>query len=243
MKRLKRTVERVTCGFTAIEISMVITIIALLALLIIPLFRNQVEKARRAAAQDEMQSLAKAEMLVYAETTYYFRFQDLEKAGVPIASWNKPFTVEEEQKLRTGSNAWNGPYISMNKFKYIELRDALVTLPEFFWSFPGGDGGPIMDLSPGATWLGPTGWEDSPDDKLLIDPWGTPYLFFGPGRLHEYAQPSNFTGPDTNFGQTAIYCLGADGMPGDGVPYQNDPSVLLREAGVLGDGDDFFVFM
>lgn len=236
---------------------MVVTVIAILALLIIPLFRDRVEAARRAAAQDELQSLAKAEMLAFADTHYFFRLQDLDNTTeyndpplrpheeVPICSWNRPFTPEERQKLYSGSNRWKGPYISLGKFKYMELQDALATIPEFFWSYSG-RGGPIMDiLTPsGSDW-----WPDpnvpiagdQPEDKILIDPWGTPYLFFGTGQLNE--EGGAYSMMESNFGHAVIYCLGPDGMPGDGVPYQGDPSVLLRETGVLGDGDDYYVFL
>jgi len=239
---------------------MVITVIAILALMILPLFRDRVEAARRAAAQDEIKSLLTAEVLAFADTGYYFRLQDLDNTReyndppirpddeVPITSWNRAFTLEERRKLRGGSNEWKGPYVSIGKIKYMEAVDALNAVPEFFWSYPQ-RGGPIMDLTPGAGWLGPSGWQDSAEDKVLIDPWGTPYLFFGPGQLLE--EGGSYVSMETDFGHGVIYSLGSDGMPGDSIPYQGNPPLanptnspaLLREAGVLGDGDDFFVFL
>jgi len=254
VKRDSQTRKYASRGFTAIEISMVVTVIAILALLILPLFRDRVEAARRAAVQDELQSLMKAELLAFADTHYFFRLQDLDNTTefndpplrpdeeVPICSWNRPFTPEEREKLRTGSNAWKGPYISVSKYKYMELQDAIAAVPEFFWSYSG-PGGPIMDLTGTDWWPDPNVpiAADAPEDKILIDPWGTPYLFFGTGKLLE--EGGAYIMQESSFGHGAIYSLGPDGMPGDGVPYQGDAPVLLRESGVLGQGDDYFVFL
>lgn len=238
---------------------MVVTVIAILALLILPLFRDRVEAARRAAAQDELKSLLTAELLVYADTNYFFRLQDLDNSTqynqipvqpheeIPIAQWNRPFSIEERDKLVAGSNRWKGPYISMSRFKFLELRDIFVggPLEDFFWSAPG-QGGPIMDiLSPnGADWwpspdVPIAGVTDHGEDRIPIDPWGTPYLFFGPGRMNEVE--GNYQ--ESDFGSGAIFSLGPDGMPGLGVPYQGNPVNLMREMGHVGRGDDYAVYM
>jgi type II secretory pathway pseudopilin PulG len=246
---------RATGGFTAIEISMVVTVIAILALMILPLFRDRIEAARKAAAQDEMQTLMKAETLALADTGWMYRLQDLDNTTtwndppvradeeVPIASWNHAFTPEERRKLRPGSaNAWKGPYISISRFKFMELQDAIASIPEFFWSYPS-RGGPTMDLTGTDWWLAdmtvPIAW-DNPQDKILIDPWGTPYLFFGTGKLME--EGGAYIQVETNFGNAAIYCLGPDGMPGNQVPYQGNATSLLREWGIIGTGDDYYLF-
>jgi type II secretory pathway pseudopilin PulG len=242
---------------------MVVTVIAILALMILPLFRDRIEAARKAGAQDELQTLMKAETLAHADTGWFFRLQDLDNTQdyndtpsnpdqeVPIAAWNHPFTLDERRKLRPGlPNAWKGPYISISRFKFLELQPAITGVPEFFWSFVGprgpsggGDGGPIMDIQPRAPWaqsFGGSPVNDLPIDKVLIDPWGTPYLFFGTGKLMEeggvYAQW------ETAFGNAAIYSLGPDGMPGNAVPYQGNAWTLLRESGIIGTGDDYYVF-
>jgi len=250
---------------------MVITVIAILALLILPLFRDRVEAARRAAVQDELQSLVKAELLAYADTNYFYRLQDLDNGmefnnppvrpdqEVPIAYWNRPFKPEQRNKLVNGTNKWNGPYISLSKLKYQELRDA-VAIPEFFWSF-GGRGGPMMDIlvaplgsadwwpDPDIPILATNGMADQPEDRLLLDPWGTPYLFFGTGKLNE--EGGAYTTQETSFGNAAVYSLGPDGMPGDSVPYQGNAQNLLRDpnigqpgyGAIIGTGDDYVYYM
>ncbi len=258
MKRCKQTLDAARRGFTAIEISMVITVIAILALLIIPLFRDRVEAARRAAAQAEIQTFVKAEQLAFADTGFYFRLQDLDNTQeyndppvrpdqeVPIACWNRPLTQEERRKLHTGPASWKGPYITINRFKYMELRNAIVGLPEFFWSYAG-RGGPIMNiLTPGAAdwWPDPNvpiaNMGDHPDDRILVDPWGTPYLFFGTGRLNE--EGGTFAAQESAFGNAAVFCLGPDGLPGAGTLYQGNPTTLLREWAIIGYGDDYSAF-
>src|SRR5689334_11618569 len=66
-------------GFTAIEISAVATIIAIMALILIPIVRNRVEEARKVAAQDDMAGIEKAESLAYGYSNFYFRLQDLSR--------------------------------------------------------------------------------------------------------------------------------------------------------------------
>jgi type II secretory pathway pseudopilin PulG len=237
---------------------MVITVIAILALLILPLFRDRVEAARRAAVQDELKSLLTAELLAFADTNEYYRTQDLDNTTlyndppirtdeeIPIAKWNRAFTPEERNKLIAGSNRWKGPYVSLGKFNYLSWDEAVnFAFPEFFWSWTG-RGGPIMDLgqASGGWWADP-GIPialDDPEDKILIDPWGTPYLFFGPGRLME--EGGAYMQVETDFGHGAIYSLGPDGLPGDNHPYQTDVPSLLREIGILGavNSDDYWVF-
>jgi prepilin-type N-terminal cleavage/methylation domain-containing protein len=74
-KRSQRTCER---GFTAIEITMVATVIAILALIVIPIFRARVDEAKIAAAQSDLSSFMKAEQLVQADTGFYVRLEDLD---------------------------------------------------------------------------------------------------------------------------------------------------------------------
>ena len=68
-------------GFTAIEIAMVATVIAILSLIVLPLFRNRVDEAKIAAARADLASLMKAEMVAQADTGYYFRLEDLDNVA------------------------------------------------------------------------------------------------------------------------------------------------------------------
>jgi prepilin-type N-terminal cleavage/methylation domain-containing protein len=68
-------------GFTAIEVAMVATVIAILALIVLPLFRNRVDEAKIAAAKADLASLMKAEILAQADTGHYFRLEDLDNVA------------------------------------------------------------------------------------------------------------------------------------------------------------------
>jgi len=211
-------------GFTAIEITMVATIIAIIALLILPLFRNRTEEAKRIAALDDLQSLAKAAMLVNADTDQYPRLQDLDNtqnftAGggnpdldVPIAVWNRPLSDSERLAFQSPGR-WQGPYSAVQRA--ILLGDLRATNANILRAYTTGvaAGGAILYVqSPGSLPSGqPYSLADPDSDRIPIDPWGSPYLFFGPGSL---GPTSGVT--ESQFGNSVIYSLGPDGLPGLG---------------------------
>ncbi|GEM_PF-494461 len=227
-------------GFTAIEITAVATIIAILALLLIPLVQERVEKARLTAAQSDLNQLMKAEMLAYADTSQYFRLQDLDNTAdlneeqmnadlsMPWAYWNHGITKQTRDRMAgDGSSVdangkpeplWKGPYLAFNKA--LPIQQLLTNSPYFFWGSDG-TGGPIYLQ----------GDKDNFDkDRYPVDPWGSPYIFFGPGKFNQtYLQSlfptSGVTAPtmwpvlpgtetDFNFGNSVIYSMGPDGTPG-----------------------------
>jgi prepilin-type N-terminal cleavage/methylation domain-containing protein len=193
-------------GFTAVELTMVAAIIAIIALLAVPLFRKRVEEARQKACLDELQSLSKAEALVYAETGYYFRLNDLDNTTlytedatsaaleVPVAIWNREISLEartsERARLATSDARWNGPYCSFPRFAYL---DQLVNnYDPYMFRFQGSQSPPgnprkgailiLEENQPNSNYPG----LDIVDigvatDKYPLDPWGNPYFFFGGG--------------------------------------------------------------
>lgn len=224
-------------GFTAVEIAMVATVIAILALLILPLFRTRTEEAKITAARDDMRSLAIAEMAAFADTGHYFRLQDLDNTqqydsniirpdkDVPVAYWNNPLSAEQRAILAA---TWKGPYTSLPKYKtYQEM-----SIRTYLFQSAGGTGGAIMDLTSRSAAVGggtPVVSTDAPEDKMPIDPWGNPYLFFGTGRRNELAPAE-----ESDYGTAIIYSLGPDGQAGNERGY--DPYLYVRETGVLGEG-------
>ncbi len=238
-------------GFTAMEIAMVASVIALFALLVLPLFRNRVDEAKIAAAQADLTSLMKAEILAHADTGYYFRLEDLDNvvnnapnplpggwSGVTIevpplvyvagADNRTPrnLTLQEWYALAgtTASPKWKGPYVTMNRvITYGELRSQGSILLR---SVNGGAYSPIRDIPAGGVGGGDPNLYDSNLNRIPIDPWGNPYLFF---------PPTN----ETNFNYCSIYSLGPDGLPGNSQAFTLFN--LLRENGILGTGDDLEV--
>lgn len=260
-----------TRGFTAIEVAMVATVIAILALIVLPLFRNRVDEAKIAAAQADLASLMKSQMVAQADTGHYFRLEDLDNVagntpgtppglGITIetppiyftapggtAEIPRGISLQEWQALGGPQSAPNfkGPYASFSRaLTYQELRNAPISLYVLRSA-----GGPlsyraIRDI-PNAGFL-PAPADSRLYDSLLnrypIDPWGNPYLFFPPSSESTY----NFA---------SIYSLGPDGLPGDdasrtaaGVTLLQ-PSHFTREGAnyvnstddILGKGDDLEV--
>jgi type II secretory pathway pseudopilin PulG len=222
---------------------MVATVIAILALLILPLFRTRTEEAKRTAALDDMRSLSLAEMATYADTGYYFRPQDLDNTqqirtvivpdrDVPVAVWNAP--ISEQQRSSLAVN-WKGPYTSLSKYStYATLTGSPPIGKPYLFQSASGTGGAIMDLKSRSVALdnGPlVVSDDAADDKIPIDPWGNPYLFFGTGRRMELTSAE-----ESDYDTAVIYSLGPDGQAGNGQGY--DPYLYVRETGVLGQGDD-----
>lgn len=236
----KSRMMRRTRGFTAIEITAVATIIAILSMLVLPLLRGRVKEARIVAAQDDLSQLAKAEMLVYADTDFYFRLQDLDNTkryvalanwtpdlDVPHCYWNEEISPMIRDKL---AEKWHGSYISIPRSSTVS--ELVTSMPNLFWG-DAGAGGPIFI----------TTRDDLAEDRYPIDPWGNPYIFFGDKLLYDQAT-SNQDYPvsvppvrsETVFSNAVIYCMGPDGFPGDASSYAAapGPESYLREGGLLG---------
>jgi type II secretory pathway pseudopilin PulG len=239
-----------------VEIAMVASVIAILALLILPLFRNRSDEAKLVAAQDELQSLAKALLLAEADTGQLFRLQDLDNgttiadaAGdirpdldIPIA-WSDfravgeiPWvTLSEVQRNRlfppTGTSAvgasyWRGPYVSFQRsITYIELFNLRG------WVFYS-NGGPIYNVHPttGGYPAPGGGLYDANEDRIPVDPWGSPYIFINLA--------------ETGYGPRLLYSMGPNGIPGNTAnPNQPGPYYSSLTGGELGTGDDLqFIF-
>ena len=233
-------------GFTAVEIAMVATVIAILALLLIPNFRKTSDEARETGALDEMSSLAKAITLAEADVGGGFlpRLQDLDNGPFdanltppadfqdilpPLASWNTALTPAGILNLEQD---WNGPYTEFKKFiTYAELvqdginRGGGPNAWFFDDGFPTGNDGPILSLQ-----LAGFADPDPDDDKHPVDPWGNPYIFYG----NIPPTPGNDGAPGR-----VIYSLGPDGLPGDETTVFG-PGFYDRTSAnfALGRGDD-----
>ncbi len=230
-------ISRKQKGFTAVEIAMVASVIAILALLILPIFRQRAEEARVAAVQDELQSLAKALLLVEADMPAGFvpRLSDLDNpentelsdtdpintnVDPPRARWRRglspadPGFFEEIPLVEYFSTIvpnWRGPYIAApNTIPLATVRDGFPLLTDQ-------NQGPIAVFTPGID----AGSVDI--DRYPIDPWGTPYLLFGQ--------------EETIYNVRTLYSLGPNGVPSN--DFSGNPANYDRRTGLLGTGDDF----
>ncbi len=225
----RRGTGRAQRGFTAIEVAMVATVIAILALIVLPLFRNRVDEAKLAAARADLASLMKAEIVAQADTSFYFRLEDLDNVAAntpttlptlgitietpptyftpPDAVYKvtspRPLTVQEWQAIAGPSTAprFKGPYATFSRaLTYNDLRNnPLGNVLLRSQTGSIGNYAAIKDIPNGA--FGSQLF-DSLDNRYPIDPWGNPYLFFPPST-------------ESAYNYAAIYSMGPDGLPGD----------------------------
>lgn len=244
-------------GFTAIEIAMVATVIAILALIVLPLFRNRVEEAKIAAAKADLASLQKAETLAQADTGFYFRLEDLDNTqgnpysdangGNPLppasgitletppfvfyaanpASTRAPLDLDAWRRLAGPSNnpKFKGPYTSFQRsVTYEDVRLGRTALPPAFTvrSMMGANAerAPIWDIPSGS---GPL--FDSDQNRIPVDPWGNPYLFF----------PAS---SESLYMNSVIYSLGPNGVPGDGTNAGNPQAWLKPDPALTASNPD-----
>ena len=245
-------------AFTAIEITAVATIMAILALILIPIVRSRVDAARVTAALVDLKTFELAEVLAKADTGHYFRLADLDNARIegnddtiPFFYWNRPIPVVQRNLL---VRTWAGPYMSFNEGKFDLVANLNNDFPALFRlissnvdpltgppvipaTTSGGEGPiPILFASGRANDFGRL-------DTHPVDPWGGPYIFFAPERVGDNGGRTaiSTSGNETDFGIAAVYSLGRDGLPGPGAD-GDDPLNYFRETGALGTGDDLVRF-
>jgi hypothetical protein len=137
---------------------------------------------------------------------------------------------------------WRGPFAAPHRYR--SVYDLLRTRPELF------RGESVVGLNPeeGPILVLEADDEDELGDAALqlrskypIDPWGNPYLFFGPGRMGNVGGRIAITN-ETNFNTAVVYSMGPNGLPGDQATGLTDSALYFRETGVLGrEGTDDLV--
>jgi len=225
-------------GFSAVEIIAVATVIAILALILIPMLRDRVELSREKAALDEMSNLGgKVADLAYAAHSHYFRLQDLDNTNNYSGPGDDPATctpfayysadgslqvVNDTERHRL-SKEWLGPYTQFRNT--ITIRDLKVSYPfavndkaQIGQPVPAG-GSPIIVLGTS---------EES--DLYPVDPWGNPYLFF--------PRVGTIPGVETNYqGRPVLVSTGPNGAPGD-LPAATGTNDYIPGTGPICTGDD-----
>ncbi len=211
---------------------MVATVIAILALLVLPLYRKRVQEAREVAARDEVASIAKGQLLAEADLGYQIRLQDMDNGeeieGVdldgsnvdiypPIAAWNGTLQVVRQDRNRVSTvKFWHGPYASLNNYALVD------DLQEYWYDSP--IAGPVNagfiyvvdGTASGPSFPGPSGPvnDNTAEDRYPLDPWGTPYAFYGPGRF-PHNNPDN---SESTFNFSIVVSFGPDGAVAEGQP-------------------------
>lgn len=247
-------------GFTAIELTAVASIIAILALILMPIVRKRVAQARFTAAQDDMRTIEIAQTFSKADTGHHVRLIDLDNGPyddssadpdlfVPRAFWNKPISTTQFTAFRT---MWDGPYTTFNSTKFLPIDQLWTARPAMFRLMTN-PGDPDAGVPPSGTGEGPillisfssiANADDFADvgrsgreGIYPIDPWGSPYIFFGNepiGALGGRIAILN----ESNFAVASVYSMGPDGVPGSNSGDPTNSAIYFREIGVLGGGDD-----
>lgn len=259
-------------GFTAIELAAVASIIAILALILIPIVRNRLEMARETAVLDDMRTIEVAQMMANADTAFYFRLNDLDNAALDLDTWNNPastvaqldiaaapvpngvwnrnFQIAEQttgnpKNIGAIGATWAGPYTTFNKTKFVKMDPALATPTGRFRAVDITNAPGVTTAGQGPIPIHEDGSDPLNDDLARsedypIDPWGGPYIFFGPGRFGTQLGTTALSASaltETNFGVAVVYSTGPNLLPG------NQPNEVVleyfRESNVLGTGDDY----
>lgn len=269
-RNLKTPATRGNAGFTAIEIAMVAAVIAILSLIVLPVFRNRVEDAKIAAAQADLSALMKAQQVVKADIDGYARLEDLDNVQlfgyatwptngidkeVPAFKYENPTNTAPPADTRhilsdiqrgqlAGSETiprWKGPYIA---FQRHILEEDLATLDAAAFLLANNAGGPGFSTAPERPIQNITGGDqqDHPQSRIPVDPWGNPYLFFPPT-----GNRADVNAAGDEFPSSVIYSMGPNGMPGNGdaaantVAYTREGTLTLPDGQALGEGDDLMV--
>jgi Tfp pilus assembly protein PilE len=251
-RTLKTAPRRADAGFTAVEIAMVAAVIAILSLIVLPIFRNRVEEAKVAAAKADLSALMKAQQVVKADTDFYARLEDLDNVEllgytsfppngvnkeVPYFRYQKPTIglspdpatrhqmTDDERAVFAGTDVkprWRGPYIAFQN----SLR---------YEDFRNVGINPNRDNMSRMTNGADAPIQDDPtkdhvDSRIPVDPWGNPYFFFPP--TGNSADPNSSNGA---YSTSAIYSMGPNGMPGDG---SNNSAAAFTRAYALQNPND-----
>lgn len=237
-------------GFTAVEIAMVASVIAIIALLILPVFRQRAEEARKVAVQDELQSLTKALLLVEADMPgggFLPRLNDLDNPeNTALTSLSPPTPGFDPPRARwiPGTSSltpgryevitpaaryystvvpnWKGPYVAMkNTMSLQDVLNGFIQTTDRRQGpiaiFDPTSGVPVADQIDGNL--------ATNTDRYPKDPWGSPYILFGP--------------EETIYNSRELYSMGPNQLPGLTTNPAPPDSDFDRRSGVLGTGDDY----
>jgi hypothetical protein len=257
-------------GFTAMEIAMVATVIAIFALLVLPVFRNRVEEAKIAAANADLVSLMKAEILCKADTSHFVRLEDLDNTEnntpipVPVngitvetppfrfpadgnpAAYQLFGTTTEWQNFAGPVTApkWKGPYTVFQR--HVKLADFVLANS----GTPPNSG--MMRATGAGTNTSPSyrpiqnyhqGSPGAPSGAGLFDSDENRIPTDPWGNPYLFYPPIQATATafESAYAVSWIVCLGPNGLPGDGNGIIEDHFLRGYFPAKLGTGDDLMV--
>lgn len=230
---MKYTKEK---GFTLPELLAVVAIIAILSAILVPTLTQRIDKARTAAALQDMKGLAQAQETSAAIFGYYVGLRVLSAypstreglgagSDADIERYNQTYLIDPNRSpgIQTG-----------DQITFQDLANTYLNPIDFYERWPG----------PFTNFHRYHGKEDDsipPEYNSPLDPWGVPYRFFSPiGRIGQ-STSTNYsvdsfdngflTTQDNYFGRYAIVSYG-----------KNREFDMTRFESVEGVDDIFYTF-
>lgn len=145
-------------GFTLLEITIILAVIAILGLILAPSIVNFLNQSRLVRAQNDVQLLAEAVRDFFSDTGFFPQWADAERTR-RISLLVSAGAVPEVQ---SGAEGW--AVVAPDSIDRI-TNQLINNRPSF-----SGSGYPLKGLSSGSGWNGPYMSAD-----LLADPWGNRY--------------------------------------------------------------------
>jgi prepilin-type N-terminal cleavage/methylation domain-containing protein/prepilin-type processing-associated H-X9-DG protein len=175
-----RPVTVFRAGFTLIELLVVISIIAIMAAILFPVFGQARQKARQSRCLSNLQQIGTA-LVLYAHD-YDERFpaecwtppinggdfaiMSYDQQLLPYLKNDPIFQCPEDTVARRGEEVWDGRYKSRQLPRSYALTNRLVTRL-------GENGGPHLDDSTGAIGKPLSSFETPANTALLVESWGS----------------------------------------------------------------------
>jgi prepilin-type N-terminal cleavage/methylation domain-containing protein len=214
-------------GVTLTELLVVVTIIGILSTIAVPVYLNYAEGARKNAARQEVREIANAEDNCALEHGYYVPLQVLDDLPGRAGDNGLDFTADTIQGYSSGV------VVAIDYTIPVDDMLGLINQPEITNDL-GNDNRVIRMVN---TWKGPflnpqRVNDNSPLDPFnlnkedyLLDPWGNPYLFYGPAGVLGVNDPTppytdsqfsgRFSADDRRFDRWAILSMGPNGIADD----------------------------
>ena len=78
------------------------------------------------------------------------------------------------------------------------------------------------------------------NERIPLDPWGSPYLFYGPDFYHPPSGTGGLVNPESQFRNFLIRSLGPDGIPGNATSGFGAGDLMRENFDPNSPGDDVF---
>lgn len=218
-------------GFTIIELLIAVIIIGILVAVIIPVYSIRAEEARRAAAEQDLDSISNAQQHIAIDTGYFYRLYALDDVpggdGISPENANDRVDGIRDEQFRTATGNPTLLFIDIRTGELLTNGNTIyqrLIANETSFNF----NGPYLNVS---RKTGPNLVYPGVPFGIPVDPWGNPYLLFtrkgvvddDTGQIRQTYTAANgntYNSSDSEpwFDRPTVLSLGPNGLPGDGDP-------------------------